>query len=589
MKALTLSISEQTKFSSSEIADDVCILTIKWADNVLEHEKFWLCHKMSSLLYTILVSKKHLQKIDLSNFDGIEQFNSACNSIVEINFPDTVTSVYIEKAESLRKLYAKGAKSISIAKAPCLESIEYGNGLEKLSLSDTGIRNISVGKNIRLRSGAFKNCKNLIYAKLEAGVDIEPGTFENCSNLREVILPDDLLVIEPNLFKNCTKLRNISGGKKVKQIFPSAFEGCEELEHIDCTSFYKFTNLEISEREWNKDIRPFNSYSFSIESIRNKIRKFADNLKEIKIESPEDYIAENFFHSAGREIGVLINYQSSIRRWIVWSLTEKKFYVTTKNYSPSFKEGDVFLFEYDNRPIISIDNQINIQASPLYHIDLSNVTKINEDNASDLGCDPIVLEYFHPTKSLTQRYEEIVNLVDNLDITAIIDSYTIKVETWWQTYPGRDDSEFYERKAKSDYTDAYLENYLPQEDRKEYSNGCRPWDYDHEKENKEAQASADSEAKSLRDIAHKNYSKNEHICTLIQEFINERKKLEAYIEMKYHFMAVKRYLHYRGANASEDVSYTTNLYKVKLEELLLDNKYNGSIEKFKFPPEFVQI
>lgn len=331
------------------------------------------------------------------------------------------------------------------------------------------------------------------------------------------------------------------------------------------------------------------SYSFSIESIRNKIRKFADNLKEIKIESPEDYIAENFFHSAGREIGVLINYQSSIRRWIVWSLTEKKFYVTTKNYSPSFKEGDVFLFEYDNRPIISIDNQINIQASPLYHIDLSNVTKINEDNASDLGCDPIVLEYFHPTKSLTQRYEEIVNLVDNLDITAIIDSYTIKVETWWQTYPGRDDSEFYERKAKSDYTDAYLENYLPQEDRKEYSNGCRPWDYDHEKENKEAQASADSEAKSLRDIAHKNYSKNEHICTLIQEFINERKKLEAYIEMKYHFMAVKRYLHYRGANASEDVSYTTNLYKVKLEELLLDNKYIGSIEKFKFPPEFVQI
>jgi len=174
-------------------------------------------------------------------------------------------------------------------------------------------------------------------------------------------------------------------------------------------------------------------------------------------------------------------------------------------------------------------------------------------------------------------------------IKAIIDSYSIKVETWWQTYPGRDDSEFYEREAKSDYTDAYLEHYLPQENRKEYSNGCKPWDYDYEKENKEAQASADSEAKSLRDIAHKNYSKNEHICTLIQEFINERNKLEAYIEMKYHIMAVKRYLYYRGANSAEEVSYIANLYKVQLEEILLDKKYIGSIKKFKFPPKFVLI
>lgn len=589
MKALTLSISEQSKFNSSEIADDICILTIKWADNVLRHEKFWLCHKMTSLLYTILGNKKHLQRIDLSEFDGIEQFNSACNNIVEIRFPESVTSVYIEKAESLRKLYAYGAKTISIAKAPCLETIEYGKGLEKLSLSDTGIRDITVRKNIRLLSGAFKNCKNLIYAKLETGVDIEPGVFENCSNLREVILPDDLLVIEPNLFKNCAKLRYVAGGKNVKHIFPSAFEGCQELECLDCSNFYKFTDLTKTEMEWKKDFRPFNSYAYSIESIRNKIRKFADNLKEIKVEKPEKYIAENFFHSTGREIGVLIKYQSGIGRWIVWSLNENKFYVTTKNNSSSFKEGYVFLFEYDKQPIISIDNQINIQACPLFHIDLSNVKIINKDNASDMGCDLIVLEYFRPSKSLAQRYEEVVNLVDKLDIKAIIDSYSIKVETWWQTYPGRDDSEFYEREAKSDYTDAYLEHYLPQENRKEYSNGCKPWDYDYEKENKEAQASADSEAKSLRDIAHKNYSKNEHICTLIQEFINERNKLEAYIEMKYHIMAVKRYLYYRGANSAEEVSYIANLYKVQLEEILLDKKYIGSIKKFKFPPKFVLI
>lgn len=351
MKALTLSISEQSKFSSSEIADDICILTIRWADNVLEHEKYWLCHKMTSLLYTILSNKKHLRRIDLSEFDGIDQFNSACNNIVEICFPESVTSVYIGKAESLRKLYAYGAKTISIANAPCLETIEYGKRLEKLSLSDTGIRDITVKKNIRLPSGAFKNCKNLIYAKLEKGVDVEPGAFENCSNLREVILPDDLLVIEPNLFKNCAKLRYVAGGKNVKHIFPSAFEGCHELESLDCSNFYKFTDLTKTEMEWKKDIRPFNSYAYSIESIRNKIRNFADNLKEINVEKPEKYISDNFFRSAGREIGVLISYQFGIRRWIVWSLNENKFYVTTKNNSSSFKEGDVFLFEYDKQPI----------------------------------------------------------------------------------------------------------------------------------------------------------------------------------------------------------------------------------------------
>jgi len=279
MKALTLSISEQTKFSSSEIADDISILTIKWADNVFEHEKFWLCHKMSSLLYTILGNKKNLCKIDLSKFDGIEQFNSVCNNIVEIFFPDTVTSVYIEKANSLRKLYAKGAKSISIAKAPCLETIEYGNGLEKLSLPDTGIRNITVGKNIRLRSGAFKNCKNLLYAKLETGVDIEPGTFENCSNLREVILPDDLLVIEPSVFKNCTKLRNIAGGKKVKHIFPSAFTGCHSLKMLECKDFYRYSNLKISDKKWMDTFRPYKPSG----NIKALISNFVQELKKIDI------------------------------------------------------------------------------------------------------------------------------------------------------------------------------------------------------------------------------------------------------------------------------------------------------------------
>ncbi len=571
MKALTLSISEQTKFSSSEIADDISILTIKWADNVFEHEKFWLCHKMSSLLYTILGNKKNLCKIDLSKFDGIEQFNSVCNNIVEIYFPDTVTSVYIEKANSLRKLYAKGAKSISIAKAPCLETIEYGNGLEKLSLPDTGIRNITVGKNIRLRSGAFKNCKNLVYAKLETGVDIEPGTFENCSNLREVILPDDLLVIEPSVFKNCTKLRNIAGGKKVKHIFPSAFTGCHSLKMMECKDFYRYSNLKISDKKWMDTFRPYKPLG----NIKALISNFVQELKKIDIECPEKYVADNFFRETENHYGFVMEYQSRIRGWMIWSLSHNCF-LATRGDRLGLHQDEIITFTLERKPVITFEDNLYLQF-PMMYIDESSSLKKIERKEEDYEGYNYILEYFTPKVSLVECYRKILQKIESLDIPSIIDSYSIIERTWWQTYPGRDDSQFYERIAKSDYSDIYLDKFLPQENTQNYDNGCRPWDFNEDEETRKLQASADSEAKSRKEYAHKHYSKDEHICKLLEDYINKRIELEKDMESVYHIQAVKNFLHCRYVDYGEGENSLIEFYGYTLEDILNDNKYNEQL------------
>ncbi len=589
MKSYTLIIDDHTDFKNLEIDKNLKKITIKWGSNISEQERSWLYHKTESFLYSLPHKANRLRILDISQLAGIDSFvpTKDYNCLVDVFFPDTVTYIYFEEAESLRSVHARGATKIHISRAPYLEFVDYGKALEELSLPETGITEITIPENVKLSNKAFRNCKDLRSVTLSKGVDLQTGTFENCFNLREVTLPDDLLVIEPAVFKNCYHLKYINGGKGVMHVFPSAFEGCKELERIDNCSFYKYTDLGYSDRDWAITIRPFMSNSADIQLIRNKIRKFVDCLKKQEIVNEESYLAKNFFSFSCIQECVLIKYESSVRRWIAWSLTEFKFYVTKNDGSHGLHEGDMISFKFESIPSITIDDQINIQFPEIYVIDLNNATIITKDNVYELGCDMDVLEYYNPKLSFAQKYKEIVDTISKLDISKIIDSYFIKAEVYWQTYPGRDDSEFYERTTKSDYSDAYLEKLLPQEHIRDYSNGCRPYDYDEDKKNKEIQLRANAEAKDLKEKAHKYYSKEEHIWTLMQDYIYKRKQFESYIELKYHILTAKRFLHYRYVNYADEIKCINKLYRYTWNDIQNDRKYYEEIERYSSPYDYI--
>lgn len=563
MKSLTISLSNNTDFKNIAIEKDVHKVSFNWTKQISVQDKEWLLHKFCSALTGILNKNPNIEILDLSGLEGLINSNFIFTDLEYIIYPDSVESVSFYDTNSIRKVHARGAKSIYIHNAPNLEYIEFGHSLKTITLYETGISHIELPANVTLSPGAFKGCKKLKTAILNSGTNVPPSTFENCEELHEVVLPNDLEMIEPNAFKNCSNLMYIRGGKSIKHIFKSAFEGCSNLKTIDCTDFYKFSDLNITDEYWLNKYYPFKPSP----NMKEIINKFVSGLKEKDICNPEDYIADNFFRTLYLHNGIVMEYQSRINGWIVWSLSDSHFYVTRKNLSYGLNRGDIIRFEIDEKATITLGEQLYIN-HPIYYIELSSFKVIEADN--EYGEYEDLLECFKPKITLLDYYKEIVNKISNLDIPKIIDSYIITERTWWQTYPGRDDSEFFERKATSSYSDVYLNQLLPQEKKENYWNGCKPLGYDADEETRKLQEAADKEAENIRNKAYKLYSKDDHICTLLEDFINKRKEIEDKIESTCHIKAAEAFLNYKIFKAGvEGEDFIRRLYRITLNDILL--------------------
>lgn len=106
-----------------------------------------------------------------------------------------------------------------------LKDVVLSNCLEKIGLfafSQTGLENVEFPASLRtVDQGAFAECKNLKYAKLNEGLEVL-GTDEytkdgkmyygvfGSSALEDVFLPSTLKRIEYNVFKSCEDLQSIT-------------------------------------------------------------------------------------------------------------------------------------------------------------------------------------------------------------------------------------------------------------------------------------------------------------------------------------------------------------------------------------------
>ncbi len=571
MNTLTITVSNKTVFDKIIVGAHIRIVSFIWGSDLHEWKKNTLLDKLRGFLFNILQKYRNIKVLDLSHLDGLKEAYYPANFLEEIYYPDSIEAVSYYKNKTLKKISARGAKSIMINQVPTLECIEYGPNLKELSLKETGIVHIDIPQNVKLSYSAFKGCEKLESVILRSGTDVPPYAFEECSNLYEVTLPDDLLVIEPYVFKGCKKLQYVLGGKNVKQVFPSAFKGCFNLEMMECKNFYRFTDLKISDKYWMDIFRP---YKPSID-IKKELKNFAKELTEKDVEKPEEYIAENFFHETEYHFGFVMEYQFKIRGWMVWSLSHSHF-IATKGSKYNLSQDDLVTFSIERKPTITIKDSLYFQHPMVYIEDASALKKIEHGSEESDGYE-YFLEYFKPRISLLEHYKKITQTIDALDIHQIIDSYSIKTSTWWQTRPGRDDFQFYERIAKSNYSDNYLNTLMPQENYKDYDSGGSPLDFDEEEENRKMQESADAEAKSIIENAHNHYSKEAHICKLLEDIINKRRKLEKDIESKYHIQAIKDFIHCRFVDYGEGENSLIEFYGYSLEDILKDQKYNEQV------------
>ena len=568
MNTMTIAISNDNSFEKETIGANISKVSFIWGIDISEWEKSSLEYRLRNYLFIILQKYRNITVLDLSHLDGLKDSYYPAKFLYEIYYPDSIESVCFYNNRTLKKISARGAKAITIKQTPTLECLEYGANLKKLTLSETGITHLDLPKDIKLGPAAFKGCEKLKSVILRSGTDVPPSTFEDCINLYEVTLPDDLLVIEPNVFSGCINLRYVYGGKNVKHIFPSAFERCFNLEMIECKDFYRFTDLNYSDKQWMDKYRPYTPLA----NVKTQIKKYVQDLKENVVDRPEEYIADNFFHKTEYHYGFVLGYQSRIHSWMVWSLSHVRF-LATRGDIIRLRQDVLVTFSIELKPSITIEDGLCIQF-PMTYIDESSSLKIIERDREESDGYEYLLEYFNPRVSFLEYYKKITQAVEVLDIPSIIESYSIKAKTWWQTYPGRDDSQFYVRIAKSDYSDIYLDTLLPQENREDYYNGCRPFGFDEDEEIRKMQASADSEAKSIRESAHKHYSKDAHICKLLEDVINKRRELEKDIEFTYHIQAIKNFLNCRYIESGNGENSLTEFYGYTLGDILKDTKYN---------------
>ena len=532
MKSLNLIVSNIDDLDIT-ISEELLYLSISWHNSKSENDNY-LHYCIGRFLSDISRKCYRLKVLDLSLLRGYNLVNLYYQNLEELYLPDTQKSISFKEQRNLIKIRAKGAERVTLSNMPNLHELELGDNLYDINLSNIGISNINLPSNLKLNHKAIFRCNNIKKIEIKKGCFLDIGCIMECSNLEEITLPDDIYLISPRLFENCPKLRIINGGKNIKQIFQGAFLNCRKLEKIDCFNLYCSENKEHSDSssDW---VKYFSRYLSLKEVLKNQ-EIYCQNLQKKEIKEKEKYLACNIFTIKQDNIGIIIRLFHNIDRCVIWSLTSNKFYISTKMFKSKkkFNYGEIISFTEINTPeIIFHDNKIIINRKP-YEVDLNNVKKLNKNFISKEIEIKDFIDYFSP-ESYEKTFKKTVDFVYGLDISSIINSYTIKEERYWISRPGRDDHEHYKRIAKSEFSDAYLNTLLPQENIDRYESGCRPWGASY-------YCNDDTEAKKIRETALKNYSKTAHICFIIKDFFLKRHSLENKLDDKYNIKKVIKYV-----------------------------------------------
>ena len=157
MKCKEITIQNKDSLLITDIENDTRKLVIKWdKQNPVVNEMF--SSAIDSFVHRVTIKYTNLEILDVSELENVKFYNIDVRHLREVYLPKGSDNISFEKSTTLRKLSAVGAKIIKVTNCPNFEEIEYGDCLEELCLSGTGIEKMIVPPHIKLVNNAFQNC-----------------------------------------------------------------------------------------------------------------------------------------------------------------------------------------------------------------------------------------------------------------------------------------------------------------------------------------------------------------------------------------------------------------------------------------------
>lgn len=156
-----------------------------------------------------------LKKVTLKN--GVQSIGERafekCSSLESVIFENTVLEKISDGAFS-------GCSALSSIALP--DSVTE---IEKYAFFETGLRNIQLPEKLMLIGAyAFCNCKNLEQVQLPSQLkELGNGAFSSCENLTQIQLPAQLNKLGTDAFRNCTSLDKIDIPAGLTQIESDTF------------------------------------------------------------------------------------------------------------------------------------------------------------------------------------------------------------------------------------------------------------------------------------------------------------------------------------------------------------------------------
>ena len=167
------------------------------------------------------------------------------------------------------------------------------------------IKEIVIPDNVvSIEQGAFSNCKKLTKVVLPKTIkSIKGKTFANCKNLKEIVIPDTINIIGEGAFSNCENLLKVVLPKSLSKIETSAFNNCKNLKEIVIPDTVNVIGEEAFSNCKNliKVVLPK-----SLSKIETLAFNNCKNLKEIVIPDTVNVIGEEAFSNCKNLIKVIL-------------------------------------------------------------------------------------------------------------------------------------------------------------------------------------------------------------------------------------------------------------------------------------------
>ena len=486
-------------------------------------------------VYSLVEAIKNLPKLRVLDMSQCEDIDHIYDGFSHLNIEKIVLPKGVKKLPSiyycdkLKEIVGEGLIEISsIHYCPNIEKVTYNTKATRVELNNTKITSAIITKHLKYFT--FSNCSELFNLTIEPGVESLPsGTFANCKGLREIFIPDNVCIGE-RVFQNCENLSKVRLPNDMIELPESLFEGCRSLCKIEggenVTNISKHCFIECSN---------LNSLPFKI----------------------NDFNEEQFSLVKNDLLGVVL---STYNTNLIWCFDDFSFYHFKGILDSEFKNKIVTFTSQNNVTTKETDNGTEIVRCLYKNAEKIKILEEYEDVWTSKG--KAVNAFLHTNSngvsSIKDIYDEFKKQVESLDIKNIISSYKTYVRESQTWKVGGDNTYHYYKKTSCEYLDAYLKTLLPQFDEEYHESACHDYSDEIDPDIESKQIAIDEKIKK---DAYKNYSKDEHVIFLIDDYLRNQSESSELIENALHIGYAKHIVNlffnytYKNYKHNETIGY----------------------------------